>query len=147
LELNNELLKQKENLILDFLFYWMRPIRAGDLAKELNIKHSTLNSVLHRLEQQFFITWSSYGPIALTESGKEYAFHLSKHHWLIERFLKSTLDLTDTEVHQEALHLAGAVSCRLIESICNKLNITDFGCNYDQNELENYSHYCIKYNS
>lgn len=122
--LNTELLKEKENLILDFLLYWNRPIRAGDLVKELDIKHSTLNSVLHRLSDQELVDWQSYGPVQLTEKGIEQATHLSNHHFIVEKFLKESLNLTPEQAHMEAIHLAGAISCNLIEAICKKLNLS-----------------------
>ena len=73
--INSELIKNKEHKVLDFLFYWGRPIRVGDLVKELKIKHSTLNSVLHRLSDEGMIRWETYGPVSLTENGKEKAAH------------------------------------------------------------------------
>jgi DtxR family Mn-dependent transcriptional regulator len=123
MSLDQSLVKEKENKVLDFLFYWGRPIRVGDLVKELEIKHSTLNSVLHRLVENGLVSWSSYGPVELTEKGKEEAAHLSNHHFIIEHFLKQTLDLTESDVHHEALNLAGVASCALIEAICRKFNI------------------------
>lgn len=122
--INTELIKNKEHKVLDFLFYWGRPIRVGDLVKELKIKHSTLNSVLHRLVEEGTIQWETYRLVSLTEQGKEKAAHLSNHHFILEKYLKSTLDLSDIEVHEEALQLAGAISCRLIEAICRKLKIS-----------------------
>ena len=122
--LNTRLVKEKENLILDFLYFWNRPIRAGDLNTRLKFKHSTLNSILKRLEGQKLLVWEKYKEIQLTEKGKESARHVSNHHFIIERFLKQSLNCSDEFAHNEAIHLAGTFSCELIEEICKKLNIS-----------------------
>ncbi|MHA1612676.1 MAG: metal-dependent transcriptional regulator [Promethearchaeota archaeon] len=118
------LLKEKENQILDFLFYNKDPIKAGDIADRMKIPHSTLNSVLQRLDASRMIEWEKYGSVSLTSSGYETAAHLSNHHFIIEHFLNQTLDLSDTEAHDQALHLAGRVDCKLIDAICEKFGIS-----------------------
>ena len=127
--INTSLVKEKENLVLDFLYFWNRPIRAGDLKSKLNIKHSTLNSILKRLEDQKLLVWEKYKEIQLTEEGETNAKHVTNHHFIIERFLKKSLNCSDKFAHDEALHLAGTFSCELIEEICKKLN------KYSKNEI------------
>ncbi len=122
--INTRLVKEKENLVLDYLFYNKKPIRAGDLKSILKFKHSTLNSILKRLEEQKLLVWEKYKEIQLTEKGKESAEHVSNHHFIIERFLKESLNCSDEFAHGEALHLAGTFSCELIEEICKKLDIS-----------------------
>ncbi|UYP47789.1 hypothetical protein NEF87_004074 [Candidatus Lokiarchaeum ossiferum] len=123
-QISCELLKEKDHRVLDFLFYWKRPIRPGDLKKEVRIKHSTLNSTLKRLVETQLITWEKYGPVSLTSQGMEYAAHLSNHHFIIEKFLVDTLDLQKIQAHSEAIHLAGAFSCELIQKICQKYDLS-----------------------
>ena len=122
--INTSLVKEKENLVLDFLYFWNRPINTGLLKTNLKFKHSTLNSIIKRLEGQKLLIWEKYKEIQLTEKGKESAEHVSNHHFIIERFLKETLNCSDEFAHNEALHLAGTFSCELIEEICKKLNIS-----------------------
>lgn len=122
--LDSTLIKENENLVLDFLFYWHRPIRVGDLKNHLQIKHSTLNSVLNRLEKDHLVEWEKYGPVQLTEKGVQHASHLSNHHFIIEKFFKEILDLSEKKAHDEALHLAGALSCAIIEAMGKKLGIS-----------------------
>ena len=123
-ESENIFLTASENQVLEYLFFWKRAIRPGDLKKELHIKHTTLNSILSRMETKGIITWKKYGPVSLTPVGQESATHLTNHHLIIERFLKETLDISDKAAHQEALQLAGTFSCQLIEAICTKLGIS-----------------------
>ena len=131
---NGKLLKEKEYQILDFLFYWGKPILPRDIANKLNLPHSTLNSVLHRLVGEDLIAWKKYGAVTLKGSGLELAKHLSNHHFIIEFFLKKTLDLSDEEAHYQALHLAGRVQCTLIDAICEKFNLP---------KSDNYTKFCV----
>ena len=120
---NNEMvLSASENQVLEFLFYWKRAIRPGDLRKKLNIKHTTLNSILNRMKD--YIIWEKYGPVSLTKAGQKRAEHLTNHHLIIERYLKATLDISDEVAHQEALQVAGTFSCNLIEAMCTKLSVS-----------------------
>jgi len=122
--INTSLVNEKENLVLDYLYFHKDPIRAGDLKSFLNLKHSTLNSILKRLEEQKLLVWEKYKEIQLTEKGIESAKHVSNHHFIIERFLSESLNCSNEFAHKEALHLAGTFSCELIEEICKKLNIS-----------------------
>jgi DtxR family Mn-dependent transcriptional regulator len=122
--INTSLIKEKENLVLESLYFHNNPIKVGILKSELNFKHSTLNSILKRLVEQKLLIWEKYKKIELTEKGKESAMHVSNHHFIIEKFLKETLKCSDELAHNEALRLAGVFSCELIEEICKKLNIS-----------------------
>ena len=114
---------EKEIRVLEFLYRWFRPIRAGDLAKRLRLKHQTLNSILKKLGKQALITWEPYGLVELTSMGKEKGVHYLRHHHLLERFLKETLDLSDQESHDESVRITPFVSCNLIQAICRHFNI------------------------
>ena len=129
--IQSSLLKEKDHRILDFLFFWKRPIRPGDLKKEVDLKHSTLNSILKRLMKNKLITWEKYGLVSLTENGLKYASHISNHHFVIEKYLIDTLEISNLVAHQEAIHLAGAFSCDLIQKICSKYNLSHENLNHN----------------
>jgi DtxR family Mn-dependent transcriptional regulator len=137
-DLENTILKEKEIKILDFLFYWGRPIKAGELVKQLNVKHSTLNSVLKRLTERQFIIWEKYGVVHLTKLGTEKAAHITNHHFIIEKFLKDSLNISDEFAHKEALNLSRLISCELIEKICEKYKYCPNTMNYNFCEPRNY---------
>lgn len=111
---------KSENLVLLFLAKWVRPIRVGDLARKLGKNHSTMNSIIKRLERDGFVHWDPYKLVELSEKGKECASHLSLHHDAMETFLIKTLGLPEQQAHEEALKLAPDTSCKLIETICTR---------------------------
>lgn len=114
----------KDTAVLEFLFFWDRPINSGTLRKELNLKHSTLNSVIERLVKRGFVEWKKYSLISLTEDGKKEAGHISNHHFIVEKFLTDTLDLKEEDAHKEALKISPHVSCKIIEAICMKMHVS-----------------------
>lgn len=116
-----------ERKILEFLHGWLRPIRVGDLKTELakegiDIPHSSLNSVIQRLEKEGLLTWEKYGPVALTEKGKKEAAHNQRHFHLFAMFLVQTLDISIEQAKKESYQISGALSCDLIDSINDALN-------------------------
>lgn len=118
-------ISHQEKKILEFIYRWFRPIRAGDLSKEMNIKHTTLNSQLEALEKKSLIEWNRYGPIELTTLGKERAKHINRHHGIIETFLIEILGMEPRNAHIETLTLAPVVSCNFVNSIGDKFKLPD----------------------
>ena len=120
----NELSIQ-ENKVLEFIYRWIRPIRAGDLSKEMDIKHTTLNSQLKALEEKELIQWDRYGPVELTAKGIDKAKHLNRHHGILETFMIEILGMDKMKAQIETLSLAPVVSCNFINLIGNKFNLPE----------------------
>lgn len=118
----NELSVQ-ENKVLEFIYRWFRPIRTGDLSKEMDIKHTTLNSQLKALEDKKFIKWDRYGSVVLTPKGMDKAKHLNRHHGILETFMIEILGMEKNKAQLETLSLAPVVSCNFINLIGDKFNL------------------------
>ena len=114
----------KDIAVLEFLYFWDRPINSGTLRKELDLKHSTLNSVIERLEKKGFVEWEKYSLISLTNAGKKEAAHYSNHHFIVEKFLIEILNMDEEDAHKEALSLSPHITCELIDAICKKMGIS-----------------------
>ncbi len=95
-------------------------LRPGDLARQLEIRHSTINSALKRMESQQFLKWNHYGVIELLDKGKDAIKHVDVHLHLIATFLMETLQYLPKEAHEESLRLAPHFSCAMIKRICDK---------------------------
>ncbi len=122
---STEAISHQEKKILEFIYRWLRPIRAGDLSKEMNIKHTTLNSQLEALETKNLIKWNRYGPIELTDYGRERAKHINRHHGIIETFLIEILGMEPNEAQKETTTLAPVVSCHFINSLGDRFSLPD----------------------
>lgn len=116
-----------EEKLLDFLYSWLRPIRIGDLKKELEkentaIPHSSINSIIKRLVDDELITWQKYGPISLTQKGQQQAAHKQRHFHLLIMFFMNTLNLSHREAKKESYAIASVISCNMIDQISRELN-------------------------
>ena len=116
-----------EEKLLDFLYSWMRPIRIGDLRKELekdqiSIPHSSINSIIKRLEDDGLVIWEKYGPISLTKDGQKKAAHKQRHFHLLVMFLMEKLHLPHSEAKEESYAISSVISCNLIQQINKELN-------------------------
>ncbi len=116
-----------EEKLLDFLHSWLRPIRIGDLKKELEkehiaIPHSSINSIIKRLVDDKLITWQKYGPISLTQKGQQQAAHKQRHFHLLIMFFMNTLHLSHREAKKESHVIASVISCNMIGQISRELN-------------------------
>ena len=110
-------LSTAEKELLRFLYDWIRPIRPGDIRKHIDVKHSTLNFQLEALQNKGVLTWEKYGPVSLTEEGKEVASHHLRHVALLELFLIETLALDKELAHKESMRVAPLIDCRVAEAI------------------------------
>ena len=109
--------------ILTFLYEWNRPIRAGDLSKEINTPHSTVNSILGRLTKKGVVNWEKYRLVSLTGKGRSYLNHITRHRHLFAFFLTRTLEIPIDLAHQYVNNIpSGNISCELIKMINKKLN-------------------------
>ncbi len=106
-----------EKLLIRFLYDWIRPIRAGDLKKHLDIKHSTLNWQLEALQKKGFVVWEKYGPVSLTEKGRAVAEHHLRHVAILETLLLKILSIDKKLAHEECMTLGPLASCSLVEAI------------------------------
>ncbi len=97
-----------------------KSFRPGDLAKHLEIRHSTINSALKRMESQQLLKWNHYGVIELLDKGQDAIKHVDVHLHLIATFLMETLLYSSSDAHNESLRLAPHFSCAMIKRICDK---------------------------
>ncbi|MFX0206879.1 MAG: metal-dependent transcriptional regulator [Candidatus Hodarchaeota archaeon] len=121
-------LSKAEIEVLQFLFDHSGSIRVGELKKNLKKPHSTLNSIIHRLERNGLVIWQKYGPVTLTETGKNKAAHLSRHHFMLEILLVEALGMSAQDAHQEALTTGSTLTCQVIDRIAQKYDPSYSAC-------------------
>ncbi len=110
-------LGEKDITVLTFLYEWARPIRVGDIKNQINMPHSTLNSVIKRLMKKELVKWDRYGLVELLARGKKIAAHELKHHVILENFFTKFLGLSQEQAHIDAIQSAGCLSCEAIEKM------------------------------
>ncbi len=112
-------MRERDALVLMFLLEWGRPLRVGEIKRHLNMPHSTLNSIIKKLEKRGLVDWEEYSNVSLTEKGKKVSSHLLKHHNILHHYLVKVLGIDDKVAHQDSLKTAGLLSCDTIEALRN----------------------------
>jgi DtxR family Mn-dependent transcriptional regulator len=92
-------------------------VKTKDLARELDISHSSVTSMLKSLADDGLIDYEPYRGARLTDRGIESALNVIRNHRLIEIFLVKALGYAWDEVHDEAERLEHAMSDKLADRI------------------------------
>ncbi|MHA1291260.1 MAG: metal-dependent transcriptional regulator [Promethearchaeota archaeon] len=129
--------------VLKTLYRTSNQMKVGDIAKNLNIPHSTAGSCVKRLEENGLVVYKRYKPVVLSEIGKELAVELIRHSQLIEILLFKELGLTPKQAHNESEKLNLLFSCEIINKICEKYNHPEI-CPCGDEILSSKSCFCQK---
>ncbi len=114
-----------------------------DLNDNNNIRYSTIDSCLKRLENEGFIKWEKYKPIILTEKGTDFTKEIIRHAQLLEIFLFNELGLTVEQAHNESEKFNLNFSCDIISKICEKYQHPE-KCPCGEKILNSNACFCIE---
>lgn len=107
------------------------------------IRYSTIDSCIERLNNNNLVIWEKYKPIELTAEGEEYAKEIIRHSQLLEVLLYEELDITSQQAHEESEKFNLLFSCDTINKICEKYNHPD-ECPCGEKIHNSKSCYCQK---
>lgn len=94
-----------------------RLVPMGQLASALNVVPGTATTMVKTLSDSGLVHYEPYMGVRLTAAGEKLASRVLRRHRLIELFLVKVLDMSWTDVHDEAERLEHAVSEQLIDRI------------------------------
>jgi DtxR family Mn-dependent transcriptional regulator len=89
----------------------------GQIASALGVVPGTATTMVKTLAESGLVSYEPYMGVRLTAAGERLASRVLRRHRLIELFLVKVLEMSWTEVHDEAERLEHAVSDRVIERI------------------------------
>jgi DtxR family Mn-dependent transcriptional regulator len=89
----------------------------SDLAKKLEVKQPSVNSMMKKLALKKVVAYAPYKGIKLTERGKKEALSIIRRHRLAELFLVKVMELGWEEVHDIAEQLEHVDSKRFYDRI------------------------------
>lgn len=98
----------------------------SELAKKLEVKLPTVNSMIKKLASKKMVAYAPYQGIKLTEKGKREALGIIRKHRLAELFLVKVMGLGWEEVHDIAEQLEHVNSPRFYARIDELLNYPRF---------------------
>lgn len=94
----------------------------SELAKKLEVKLPTVNSMVKKLASKKMVAYAPYQGIKLTEKGKKEALSIIRRHRLAELFLVKVMGLGWEEVHDIAEQLEHVNSQRFFNRMDELLN-------------------------
>jgi DtxR family Mn-dependent transcriptional regulator len=97
------------------------PITPSQLAGKLGVAPSSVTEMVKKMAAAGLVAHVPYGPLRLTEAGRERALAVVRRHRLIETWLVREMGYRWHEVHDEAEVLEHAVSDRLLDVIDDRL--------------------------
>ena len=100
-------------------------VPTGRLAADLDITPGSVTGMIKSLAGSGLVDYAPYGGVRLTAAGSRLARKVVHRHRVIELWLMATLDMSWSEVHEEAEQLEHALSDRLLERIDEKLGYPD----------------------
>lgn len=96
-------------------------ITPSQLALVLGLAPSSVTEMVQKLAAQGLVTHRPYGPVSLSDAGRQRAAAVIRRHRLIETWLVQEFGYTWDEVHDEAEVLEHALSDRLLDRIDARL--------------------------
>lgn len=100
--------------------------RTGSIAASLGISSAATTDMAQKLALRDLVNYKKYQPISLTPKGRRMALSLIRKHRLWETFLHKVLELSLSEIHQEAELLEHQTSEFLADKISNFLGNPEF---------------------
>jgi DtxR family transcriptional regulator, Mn-dependent transcriptional regulator len=97
-------------------------VYVSDLARKLEVKQPTINSMVKKLAAKKLLSYAPYKGIRMTEKGKKEALSIIRKHRLAELFLVNVMGLGWEEVHVIAEELEHVNSQRLFQRMDEMLN-------------------------
>lgn len=109
----------EENYIKSIYSLSLEPgeVYVSELAKKLNVKLPTVNSMIKKLASKELVAYAPYQGIKLTEKGKVEALSIIRKHRLAELFLVKVMGMGWEEVHDVAEQLEHVNSARFYNRI------------------------------
>jgi DtxR family Mn-dependent transcriptional regulator len=98
----------------------------SELAKKLQVKPPTVNSMMKKLALKKWVVYAPYKGIKVTEKGKKEALAIIRRHRLAELFLVNVMKLGWEEVHDIAEQLEHVESTRFYDRIDEMLGYPKF---------------------
>lgn len=102
----------------------------NELSKSLDIKMSTVNSMMKKFAEKGLVHYESYKPLKLTEKGRQEAALILRKHRLTEMFLYEKMGLGWEEVHsiaEQIEHINSVVFFDRMDELLNHPHIDPHG--------------------
>lgn len=80
-------------------------VRVTDLADKMNVAKSSVNQAVKKLQELKLIQHERYGPLMLTENGREKAQQITRRHMMLTRFFNEVLGVNIITAEEDACRI------------------------------------------
>lgn len=97
-------------------------VRITDIANKLDIAKASVNQTVKKLKDMSLVTQQTYGPVELTDNGRQLANRIRLRHKKLRQFLIEVLGVDADIAEKDACLMEHAVSAQTMD------RLTDFLC-------------------
>jgi len=94
----------------------------AEISKALNISKPSVTKAMDQLKNRLLINKDDYGPVTLTDKGRELSQEIYKRHLIITEYLQQSLNLSPEDAEENACRMEHVITDTLLESIKEYLN-------------------------
>lgn len=95
--------------------------RISEIADNLDIAASSVSEVIGKLTKMQLVTQKKYGPVLLTNKGRDYAEDISCRHQIIKDFLTNVLGVDEKIAENDACMMEHVISSVTMEHLIDYL--------------------------
>jgi DtxR family Mn-dependent transcriptional regulator len=92
-------------------------VRVTDVANRLNIAKASVNQTIAKFKEMDLVRQQSYGPLELTETGRELAEKIRQNHDMLRHFLTEVLGVDPEVAEKDACQMEHSVSALTMEKL------------------------------
>lgn len=96
--------------------------RTNEIAEALGVTPASVTEMLHKLDEQGFISHTPYKGVVLRSRGRKIACKIARKHRLLERFLADVVGTKGRSVHEQACKMEHAITDEAEKNLCRLLN-------------------------
>lgn len=97
-------------------------VRITDIANKLKIAKASVNQTINKLKEIGLVCQKTYGPVELTEDGREMADRIIQRHRKLRQFLVEVLGVDSLVAEKDACLMEHAVSSQTMERLTEFLS-------------------------
>ncbi|MBS1262731.1 MAG: Transcriptional regulator MntR [Calditrichaeota bacterium] len=101
------------------LLQTQKVVRVRDIAREKDVKTSSVVSALRRLDKEGLVDYKAREYVDLTEEGRDLAFRVYQRHTFLKRFLIDFLQVDPATAEKDACSMEHAISLTTLERIAS----------------------------
>ncbi|MDP4182444.1 MAG: metal-dependent transcriptional regulator [Bacillota bacterium] len=112
-------------------------VRITDIANKLEIAKASVNQTIKKLKEMELVTQQVYGPVELTDKGRQMAHKIRQRHIKLRQFLIEVLGVDEDIAEKDACLMEHAVSAQTMNKLTDFLCRNGYmaaGCDLNDNE-------------